>query len=79
MKLSPEDIRKLAKMTLRTRPADMTCEEWVHAVGEFVEATRGGAEPPEELRDVLTHAEDCPECMDELEALRALLDAEGAG
>ena len=77
MKLDPEDIKKLARMTLQSRPADMTCEEWVHCVGEYVEATRDGAEPPEELRAVLVHAEDCPECMDELEALRALLAEEG--
>lgn len=78
MDLTPEDIRKLAKMTLANRPEDMTCEEWVHRVGEYVEATHAGASTPEKLRAVEAHAEACPECMDELEALKALM-TRGAG
>ena len=77
MKLDPDSIKKLAKMTLASCPGDMSCEEWVHLVGEYVEATHGGAPTPEKLRAVETHAQDCPECMDELDALRELLQDEG--
>ena len=74
MKLSPEDIRKLAKMTLEARPAEVSCEDWIHMVGEYVEGSKGGADLTEErMRTVWQHAKDCAPCMDELHALEGLL------
>ncbi len=78
MKLDPEQIKKLAQQTLDAKPAHVSCSDWIHRVGEFVEARlRGDELSTERLRSVWQHAKDCPPCMDELEALERLLDAEG--
>ena len=74
MKLNADEIKKLAKMTLATKPESMSCEDWMHLVGEYVECAHRGDAPSDELLAVKQHAEDCPECMDELEALQDLLD-----
>ena len=77
MKLDPETIRKLAKLTLETKPEEITCDDWVHRVGEYVEAKRSGDDLEERLRVVEDHASSCKSCNEELEALRGLLDDDG--
>lgn len=54
----------------------LSCDDWIHRVGEYVEATRRGAALDERLRLVEQHAAECASCQKELEALRALLDGE---
>jgi len=73
MKLDPETIRKLAKLTLETKPDEITCDDWVHRVGEYVEATERGEELEERLRVVEAHTVQCTHCAEELEALREIL------
>ena len=74
MKLNPEDITRLAKMTLDARPAHVTCEDWLFMVGEYVEArASGGDVSGERSAMVRQHAKDCPKCMEELESLERLL------
>ena len=77
MKLDPETIRKLAKLTLETKPGDITCEDWVHRVGEYIEATGRGDDLDERLQVVAEHTRDCVSCARELEILRELLEGEG--
>ena len=74
MQLDPETIRKLAKMTLRTKPNELSCEDWVHMVGEYVEATKQGTTLSERQAMVAEHAKDCFSCREELEVLRQLLE-----
>lgn len=74
MPLDPETIRKLARMTLESRPEGVSCSDWIHRVGEYVEATRRGAALDERLREVERHAALCPTCGEELAVLRALLE-----
>jgi len=74
MQLDPETIRKLAKLTLETKPDELSCDDWVHRVGEYIEATKNGVELSERLLLVERHAADCKSCAEELDALRALLD-----
>jgi hypothetical protein len=74
MQLDPETIRKLAKITLATRPDELSCEDWVHMVGEYVEASRRGAPLDDRHRLVANHTEECASCKQELDALRSLLD-----
>ena len=76
MQLDPETIRKLAKLTLETKPKEISCDDWIHRVGEFVEA-EGRPDLDERLRVVDRHAADCPSCAEELEALRGLLGGDG--
>lgn len=77
MQLDPETIRKLAKLTLETKPEEINCEDWIHRVGEYVERTRRGEPLDERLRVVEQHGQQCRSCGEELEALRALLGDEG--
>lgn len=79
MKLNPEDIARLAKMTVEAKPAYVDCESWLHMVGEYVEASQRGDDVSDERSMIVRqHAEDCPKCMEELEHLRELLaDNEG--
>jgi len=80
MKLDPEEIKKLARMTLGSKPADVSCEDWIHMLGEYVEAAQSGGDlTTERMRIVWQHAQDCPPCMDELEALRPVVERESAG
>jgi hypothetical protein len=74
MKLDPQDIRRLARFTLESKPADLSCDDWLHMVGEFVEAERSGAGLNERHQLVARHVEACGACAQELEALRELLD-----
>lgn len=74
MQLDPETIRKLAKLTLETRPGEISCDDWVHRVGEYVEASRRGEELDERLRVVERHGHDCPSCAEELRVLREMLE-----
>ena len=52
MQLDPETIRQLAKLTLENRPKEISCEDWLHRVGEYVEHTRRGDELDERLRSM---------------------------
>lgn len=74
MKLDPEDIRRLARFTLQSKPEELSCEDWLHSVGEFVEAERAGTPLEERHRLVAKHVEACSACAQELEALRELLE-----
>ena len=76
MPLDPEKIRKLARMTLETRPEGICCGDWIHLVGEYVEAKRSGRVLDERLLVVERHAQACRSCADELEVLRQLVAGE---
>lgn len=75
MKLNPDEIARLAKKTVEAKPAYVTCEDWIHMVGEYVEA-RGqeGAVLSERMLIVREHARDCPDCQAELKLLVDLVD-----
>lgn len=75
MKLTPEEIARLAKKTVEARPAYINCEDWLHMVGEYVEA-QGSEEKlmTERMLMVRQHAQDCPDCQIELELLQGLVD-----
>lgn len=73
MKLDPEDIRRLARFTLQSKPEELSCDDWVHMVGEFVEAEKTGGELSERHQLVAKHVEACGTCAQELETLRDLL------
>ena len=79
MALDPEKIRKLARMTLETRPEEICCGDWIHLVGEYVEATRRGRVLDERLLVVERHAKACPSCAAELEVLRKLVAEDDPG
>ncbi len=75
MKLTPEEIARLAKKTVEAKPAYVNCEDWLHMVGEYVEA-KGSEEKllTERMLMVRQHAADCPDCQTELSLLQDLVD-----
>ncbi len=76
MKLDPDTIRKLAKITLETKPEGLSCDEWVHLVGEYIEAKKQPSPLDPRLAQVAEHAEGCAHCEEELRMLQELLDEE---
>jgi hypothetical protein len=79
MSLDPDKLRKLAWMTLETRPEGIGCGDWVHLVAEYVEAKQSGRALDERLLVVERHAKTCRSCAAELEVLRKLVAEEDAG
>jgi len=73
MKLNPEDIRRLARFTLEAKPDELTCDEWLHRVGEYAEADASNGPRDERHEQVARHVDACPSCAEELEVLRQLL------
>jgi hypothetical protein len=73
LKPEPEKFRDLARFLLKTRPEEMTCDEWLDHVGEYAEALLAGGPVPPTLAEVERHMDICPECTEEFRALLAAL------
>jgi hypothetical protein len=73
MKLDPEKYRNLAGFLLKTRPDEMTCDEWIDHVGEYAELVLAGRPIPPSLDEVVRHIDLCPECAEEFRAILAAL------
>ena len=77
MKLDPEEVARLAKLTVQAKPAYVKCEDWLHMVGEYAEALQRKENVlTERFQMVREHAKDCPGCHQELELLVELLGEE---
>lgn len=73
MKPTKEQIRALAQVALETRPDEITCDELLDRVARYAELVLAGHPVPPDLQPVEEHLRVCPECTEELEALRAAL------
>ena len=69
MKLDKQKLARLAEMTLNTRPDEISCDDWLELVSEYLEAVKTGKDIPDRLTEVRRHADTCPECAEELRAL----------
>lgn len=70
----PDTLEILSDLALRSRPDEITCDEWLEQVGPYIEALARGGEIPAALDIVAHHTEICPLCAEELEALKLGLD-----
>ena len=81
MALRPEQAKALLEMVLGTRDQEMTCDECVADLAEFVEVQLTGKPLSDALQAVQEHLERCRDCTDEYhvlrQALEALAEAEG--
>lgn len=68
-------LRGLAEVLLKSRPDELTCDEWLDRVGGYAETTAAGEPPPPGSELVAHHLDICPECREEFEALVAALRA----
>lgn len=82
MKLTSEQIDGLLKLVGMTREQEMTCDEFLDRVAEFVEYELAGKSVSEDLKTIEHHLELCAECREEYKTLRrtlrSLLDDTGS-
>ncbi len=76
MKLDPAKFRDLASFLLKTRPDEITCEDWIDHVGAYAEHVLAGNSIPSSLDEVVRHIDLCPECAEEFQAILAALREE---
>jgi hypothetical protein len=66
-------LRDLAAVLLKSRPDELTCDEWLDRVGGYAEAAAADEPPPPGSELVAHHLDICPECREEFDALVAAL------
>jgi hypothetical protein len=69
MKLDPDHYEKLARVLLKTRPEEMSCEDWLDHVAEYTDHVLAGRLIPPSLAEVERHMDMCPECTEEFCAI----------
>ena len=75
MALRPEQAKALIEMVMGTRDQEMTCDECVADIAEFVEVQLTGKPLSEALQAVQEHLDRCYDCTDEYHVLRQALEA----
>jgi hypothetical protein len=68
-----EKFRELARFLIKTRPGDLTCDEWLDQIGEYADLVSANCPVPARLAHVHRHMETCPECAEEFNAILAAL------
>lgn len=76
-RLTDDHVRDLAGVLLKTRPDELTCDEWLDRAGGYAEAVAAGRPVPAGSELVEHHLDICPECREEFDALVAALRARG--
>ena len=69
MNLDPDQYEKLARVLLKTRPEEITCDDWLEQVAEYTEHVLSGHSIPSSLAEVERHMQMCPECNEEFLAI----------
>ena len=75
MALRPQQAEALLEMVLGTRDQEMTCDECLAEIAEFVEVQLTRAPLSDALQAVQAHLERCHDCTDEYQVLRQALEA----
>lgn len=74
--LTKEQLAELAAVVGATREREINCAECGNFAAEFAERQLAGLPLDEALKRVEQHLEICPECREELLALKKILEAE---
>lgn len=77
MALSRKQIDELIKTVSLTRADELTCDDCLHDLAEFVEQSLAGKSISESLQAVEDHLAICGECQEEYEALLTALKQTG--
>lgn len=75
MPLTPEQARKLIEMVEVTRDHELTCDECLDEIAEFVEVKLAGRTLDDALQAVQDHLEICQHCNDEYVVLRKAVES----
>ncbi|MEM6329367.1 MAG: hypothetical protein AAF790_03855 [Planctomycetota bacterium] len=82
-RLNAKQIRVLLEVLERTEDHELTCDECLPRLAELVEAELAGVQPDGHLDGVMrlveAHLAICPECVEELDAIRAAIHALAEG
>ena len=75
MALRPEQAKALIAKMMDTRDQEMTCDECMAEIAEFVEVQLTGKPLSDAIQAVHEHLERCHDCSDEYDVLRQALEA----
>lgn len=75
MPLTPEQARKLIEIVEVTRDHELTCDECLDEIAEFVEVKLAGRTLDDALQAVQDHLEICEHCNDEYVVLRKAVES----
>ncbi|MEI6084126.1 MAG: hypothetical protein WCS70_07470 [Verrucomicrobiota bacterium] len=73
--LSKEQLAGLVESVVGTQDQELTCTECQQGISEFAERQLASQPLAEALRRVEEHLAICPECTEELLALKKILEA----
>ncbi len=72
-KLEVDEVKRLVREVLHTRPTEINCDECLEQLDCFVEMTLDGRDAAQALPLVEQHLEQCDCCHEEFEALLSVL------
>ncbi len=73
--LDPSVLKGMARGIMTTRPDEIGCGECFEQLGQFVDLALAGRDASGALPLIQDHLDRCPDCLEELDALLAALDA----
>ncbi len=72
-RLNPDQVKKLVRDVLDSRPDEIGCEECLEQLDRFVEMTLAGQDISAAMPLVQHHLEQCRCCREEFEALSTVV------
>jgi hypothetical protein len=72
-RLNPEQVKKLVRDVLDTRPDEISCDECLDQLDRFVELKLAGQDASVALPLVQQHLDQCTSCREEFEALLTVI------
>lgn len=74
--LSPAQVSEFLRQIAVTREHEVDCGTCIEHIGEFAEKKLAGADLDTVLASIEHHLSLCPECTEEYEALKNILETE---
>jgi len=74
--LSPAQVSEFLRQIVVTRDHEVDCGTCIEHIGEFAEKRLAGADLNTVLASIEHHLSLCPECTEEYEALKKILETE---
>jgi hypothetical protein len=74
-KLEVDEVQRLVRQVLQTRPMEIDCDECLEQLDRFVEMSLAGRNAAQALPLVQQHLEQCDCCQEEFRALLSVLSS----
>lgn len=72
--LSPQQVAEFLRQVALTREQEVDCGTCIENIGEYAETKLTGRDLDEALQSIEQHLGLCPECAEEYEALKKILE-----